>query len=149
MSFFRSPKSGSYKWKDLGCTEDAEVFPSQISEVYCIPHQIDSVEMGITMQKDDSAGQHSRAFCLYGTSQHPQPCGGNHPSGWSLSATGIHLYLNLFLNLPSGGPPSSSVVPCGPLVTHRKCRCWGFFCRLTQWIVLILILWSKVTKISR
>ena len=32
------------------------------------PHQI-----GVIMQKDDSAPQHSRAFWLYGASQHPQP----------------------------------------------------------------------------
>ena len=27
-------KCGSHKGKDLGCTENAEVFPSQISEAY-------------------------------------------------------------------------------------------------------------------
>ena len=38
-----------------------------------IPHQIGSMGTGIIMQKDDSVWQHSRAFWLYGTSQHPQP----------------------------------------------------------------------------
>ena len=33
MFFFMLPK----KWKDLGCTEDVEVFPSQISEAYPSP----------------------------------------------------------------------------------------------------------------
>ena len=37
MSSFRSPKSGSHKEKDLGCTEDVEVFPSQIPEDYPSP----------------------------------------------------------------------------------------------------------------
>ena len=31
MSFFRSPKLWKSQGKDLGCTEDVEVFPSQIS----------------------------------------------------------------------------------------------------------------------
>ena len=30
-------KCGSHKGKDLGCTEDVEVFPSQISEAYPSP----------------------------------------------------------------------------------------------------------------
>ena len=30
-------KCGSHKRKDLGCTEDAEVFPNQISEAYPSP----------------------------------------------------------------------------------------------------------------
>ena len=32
--FFRSPKCGSHKEKYLGCTENVEVFSSQISEAY-------------------------------------------------------------------------------------------------------------------
>ena len=38
-----------------------------------IPHQIASMGTGVIMQKDESVRQHSRAFWLYGTSQHPQP----------------------------------------------------------------------------
>ena len=34
-----------------------------------IPHQINSMRMGIIMQKDDSVWQHSRAFWLYGVLQ--------------------------------------------------------------------------------
>ena len=37
-----------------------------------IPHQIRSLRMGVIMQKDDSVRQNSRAFRLYGASQHPQ-----------------------------------------------------------------------------
>ena len=37
------------------------------------PHQIGSIRIGIIMQKDDSFRHHSRAFWLYGASQHLQP----------------------------------------------------------------------------
>ena len=39
MSFFRSQKKcGNHKEKDLRCTEDVKVFPSQISEDYPSPY---------------------------------------------------------------------------------------------------------------
>ena len=38
-----------------------------------IRHQIGSMGTGVIMQKDDTARQHSRAFRLYGVSQHLQP----------------------------------------------------------------------------
>ena len=59
MSFIRSPKCRSNKGKDLGSTEDVEVFPSQISEA----HLIGSIGTGVIMQKNDSVLQHSRALC--------------------------------------------------------------------------------------
>ena len=68
---FRSPKCGSHNGKDLGCTEDVEVFPSQYMEL--IPHHIGSIATDVIVQKDDSVRQHSRAFSLYGASQHHQP----------------------------------------------------------------------------
>ena len=37
MAFLMSPKCGSQKGEDLGCMEDVEVFPSQISEAYPSP----------------------------------------------------------------------------------------------------------------
>ena len=37
MSSSGRQKCGSHKGKDLGCTEDVQVFPSQISEVYPSP----------------------------------------------------------------------------------------------------------------
>ena len=45
-------------------------FPAKFLKL--IP-QISSMGMAIIMQKDDSIWQHSRAFWLYGASQHPQP----------------------------------------------------------------------------
>ena len=71
MSFFSSPKSESHKGKDLGCTEDVEVYPAKSLEL--IPHQIGSMGTGVIIQKDDSVRQHSRAFLRYGATQHPQP----------------------------------------------------------------------------
>ena len=38
-----------------------------------IPHQIGSMGTCVIMQKDDSVRKHSRAFWLYGASQHLQP----------------------------------------------------------------------------
>ena len=52
-------------WRMLKC------FPPKYLKF--IPHQIDRMGMGVIMQKDDSMRQHSRAFWLYGASQHPQP----------------------------------------------------------------------------
>ena len=46
-------------------------FPAKSPKL--IPHQIDSMGTGVITQKDDSVRQHSRAFWLYGASQHPQP----------------------------------------------------------------------------
>ena len=45
-------------------------FPAK--SVKLIPHQISSIGTGVIMQNDDYVRQHSRAFCLYGASQHPQ-----------------------------------------------------------------------------
>ena len=44
-----------------------------VKSLKLIPHQIGSMVTGVVMQKDDSIRQHSRAFWLYGASQHPQP----------------------------------------------------------------------------
>ena len=44
-----------------------------VKSLKLIPHQIDSMGTGVVMQKDDSVRQNSRAFWLYGASQHPQP----------------------------------------------------------------------------
>ena len=52
-------------WRMLKC------FPAKSLKL--ITHQIGSMGMGVIMQKDDSVWQHSRAFWLYGASQHPQP----------------------------------------------------------------------------
>ena len=38
-----------------------------------IPHQVDSMGVGVIMQKDGSVRQLSRTFWLYSASQHPQP----------------------------------------------------------------------------
>ena len=54
-------------WKMFKC------FPAKFLKL--IPHQIDSMGMGVIMQKDNSIRQHSRAFWLYGASQHPQSPG--------------------------------------------------------------------------
>ena len=62
----------SLQGKDLGYTEDVEVFPSQISEAYPSPDWQSGYRQFI-MQKDDSVQQNSRAFWLFGASQHPQP----------------------------------------------------------------------------
>ena len=48
-----------WKGKDLGCTVDVEVFSKSLKR---IPQQIGSMGTGVIMQKDDSVGQHSRAF---------------------------------------------------------------------------------------
>ena len=52
-------------WRMLKC------FPFKFLKF--IPHQIGSMGTGIIMKKDDYVRQHSRAFWLYGASQHPQP----------------------------------------------------------------------------
>ena len=44
-----------------------------IPTISLIPHQIGSMGTGVIMQKDDSVGQHYRAFWLYRVFQHPQP----------------------------------------------------------------------------
>ena len=55
----------------LDCAEDGKYFPAKSLKL--IPHHIDRMGMSIVMQKDDSTRQHSRAFWLYGASQHPLP----------------------------------------------------------------------------
>ena len=47
-----------------------EVFPTQISDAY--PSPDGSMGTDVIIQKNDSVRQHSRAFWLYGASQHPQ-----------------------------------------------------------------------------
>ena len=44
-----------------------------VKSLKLIFHQIGNMGTGVIMQKDDSIRQHSRMFCLYGASQHPQP----------------------------------------------------------------------------
>ena len=68
VPFFRSPKMWKSQGEDLDCTEDVEVFLSQISEAYLSPDW--QYGTGVIMQKVDSVWQHSRAFWLYGASQH-------------------------------------------------------------------------------
>ena len=55
----------------MGCTEDVEVFPSQISAAYPSPDW--QYEDGRYHAKDYSVRQNSRVFWLYGASHHPQP----------------------------------------------------------------------------
>ena len=70
MSFFRSPKMRKSQGERLGCTEDVEVFPSQISEAYPSPDC--QYGHGSYHAKGWFRRQHSRAFWLYGASQLPQ-----------------------------------------------------------------------------
>ena len=44
-------------------------FPAKSLKI--IPHQLGSMGTGVTLLKDDSVRQHSRAFWLYGASQQP------------------------------------------------------------------------------
>ena len=60
----------SHKGKDLGCTRMLKCFPAK--SLKRIRHQIGSMETGVIMQKADSGRQNSKAFRLYGASQHPQ-----------------------------------------------------------------------------
>ena len=64
-------KCGSHKGKDLGCTEDIEVFTRLVSEAYPSPDWEHAG--GRYHKKDDCVRQHFRAFWLYGSPQHPQP----------------------------------------------------------------------------
>ena len=53
-------KCGNHKGKDLGCTEDVELFPAK--SVKLIHHHVGCIGRGVIMQKDDSVRQHSSAF---------------------------------------------------------------------------------------
>ena len=72
MSFLRSPKMWKSQEERSGLY-GGSCCVSHPKSLKLIPHQIGSMGTGVLMQKDDSVGQHSRAFWLYGTSQHPQP----------------------------------------------------------------------------
>ena len=69
--FFRSPKCVSHKAKDLGSTEDVEVFPSQISEAYLSPDW--QYGDGRYRAKGWFRPTAFQTFWLYCPSHHPQP----------------------------------------------------------------------------
>ena len=58
--FLQVTKNLEVKGKDLDCTEDVEVFPSQILKL--IPYQIGSMGTGIIKKNDYSVQQHFTAF---------------------------------------------------------------------------------------
>ena len=121
-----------------------------------IPHQIGNMGTGVIMQKDDSVRQHSRAFWLYGTSQHLSHQGTNHTSllffAWlhfqMLDEHTLH-YAHLQSN------KETTVWTCAfslcmsltlqmvvPYVT-TVLPTWVFYgaCSVFIWLPLILIIW--------
>ena len=80
-------------------------FPTKSPKL--IPRQIDSMGRGVIMQKDDSVRQHSRAFWLYGASQHLQ-----------LPRNELHLSALLYTTLTSR---SIKKQLCGPVCFHYEC----------------------------
>ena len=70
--FIQVAKSMEVTWRNIWTVwRMLKCFPA--TSLTLITHLIGSMGTGVIMQKDDSVRQYTRAFWLYGASQHPQP----------------------------------------------------------------------------
>ena len=113
MSFFWSPKCESHKGKD-----DVEVFPSEISESYPSPDW-QYGDRRYHAKKDDSVRQHSRAFWIYGASQHHQPPRINHTFLLFFACLHFQCWTNHALHYAN--LQSNKEQLCGPVRFHYAC----------------------------
>ena len=118
MSFFRSPKMWKSHGERYGMYGGCwKCFPAKSLKL--IPHHFGSMGTGVIMQKDDFVRQHSRAFWLYGASQHPQPLKKNHASLLFFACFHFQCWTNtLYTTLTSRAIKKQL---CGPVRFHYAC----------------------------
>ena len=107
----------SDKRKDLGCTDDVEIFPSQISDAYLSPDR--QYGDGHYHVKDDSVREHSRAFACMArrsTLRHQRT---NHTSLLFFACLHFHCWTNTLYTMLTAKAIKKQL--CGLVRFHYAC----------------------------